>query len=124
MPTRPPRPCVQPGCHQLSTTGRCAQHPHQRPVDHRPWYHQRADAHPEWRTIRYRILWRDPVCTIRTRCSGAPSTDVDHIVAKADGGTDDPSNLRGACHACHSAKTAAHDRGFGNPKRHNTLATP
>ena len=35
-----------------------------------------------------------------------PSTEVDHVVPKACGGTDDPSNLQGSCRKCHSAKTA------------------
>ena len=30
---------------------------------------------------------------------------VDHIINKAAGGTDDPSNLRTICKPCHQAKT-------------------
>jgi len=60
------------------------------------------------------IIARDPVCTI---CRQAPSTDADHISPREQGGTDDPSNLRGTCHACHSRKTASTDGGFGNPVR-------
>lgn len=32
---------------------------------------------------------------------------VDHIVPKCDGGTDDDANLQAICRACHQAKTAA-----------------
>ncbi|MFW4112699.1 HNH endonuclease, partial [Klebsiella pneumoniae] len=31
---------------------------------------------------------------------------VDHIKAKAHGGTDDDSNLESICYACHKSKTA------------------
>lgn len=34
------------------------------------------------------------------------STDVDHIIPKSRGGEDTPENLQGACHSCHSRKTA------------------
>lgn len=34
-----------------------------------------------------------------------PAHEVDHIVAVAEGGTDDPSNLRAINHDCHELKT-------------------
>jgi 5-methylcytosine-specific restriction protein A len=40
-----------------------------------------------------------------------PATDVDHIVAKRRGGTDQWRNLQALCHSCHSRKTAREDRG-------------
>ena len=48
-------------------------------------------------------------------CGWKPPTikvlEVDHIVAKADGGTDDPANLRTLCPNCHRLKTLA-ERGL------------
>jgi 5-methylcytosine-specific restriction protein A len=38
------------------------------------------------------------------------SPDIDHIVEKAKGGTDALSNLRVACHDCHSKRTARDSR--------------
>ncbi|WP_431608422.1 HNH endonuclease signature motif containing protein, partial [Enterobacter asburiae] len=35
-----------------------------------------------------------------------PAETVDHITAKANGGTDDLSNLESLCKPCHRAKTA------------------
>ncbi|MEG9303316.1 HNH endonuclease signature motif containing protein [Psychrobacter celer] len=35
-----------------------------------------------------------------------PATDVDHIINKAKGGSDDPSNLQSLCRKCHRSKTA------------------
>jgi 5-methylcytosine-specific restriction protein A len=44
-----------------------------------------------WRKIRRRILERDPICLI---CHLEPSNTVDHVIARAKGGSDDDSNLR------------------------------
>lgn len=37
----------------------------------------------------------------------AVATEVDHIIAKANGGGDDDSNLQSICRPCHRRKTAA-----------------
>lgn len=49
------------------------------------------------------MLERDPFCLM---CQRRPSVHVDHVVAKAHGGTDDLTNLRGLCEECHMSKTA------------------
>lgn len=68
-----------------------------------------------WQKIRKLVLARDPCCKICERQGRlAVSTDVDHITPKSKGGTDDMGNLQGACHSCHSRKTATEDGGFGN----------
>lgn len=36
---------------------------------------------------------------------GRPTDEVDHILPKSQGGTDDRMNLQGLCRHCHSAKT-------------------
>ena len=36
-----------------------------------------------------------------------PASEVDHIIEKTDGGTDDDSNLEAICNPCHTAKTQA-----------------
>jgi 5-methylcytosine-specific restriction endonuclease McrA len=48
-------------------------------------------------------------------------THVDHILAKANGGTDDPANLRVVCASCHALKTI-HDQGK-NPRLHKRRTT-
>jgi 5-methylcytosine-specific restriction protein A len=63
------------------------------------------------------VLARDPLCKIAKICGGtAASTDADHIVPAEQyvaqhGGDEryffDVSNLQGACHADHTAKTRA-----------------
>ncbi len=69
---------------------------------------------------RARILKRDPVC----RCPGCrhhtgpctqPSTDADHILNLARGGTNHIENGQGLCHPCHLIKTA-HEAHAHRPK--------
>lgn len=97
----------------------CAQHT--REVDLRRGTASARGYGANWRTLRAVIIARDPTCTIRVVCMGDPSTDADHIVARSAGGTDDPRNLRGACHRCHSHKTVTEDGGFGRPNHRRGL---
>ena len=61
----------------------------------------------EWRKLRLKVLHRDKglckTCLVRGQITVA--TEVDHIIAKANGGTDDESNLQALCHSCHAKKT-------------------
>lgn len=83
--------------------------------DRRPSASRRGYG-PDWRKLR--------AATPKTPCvdCGAPwrpGFHLDHRLARAKGGTDDPSNLEWRCWRCHSAKTAQVDGGFGNaPGRH------
>lgn len=64
-----------------------------------------------WRKTRRFVLARDGHrCTWLEggrRCTN-PATEVDHIREWADGGIDDPSNLRSLCEPHHYRKTAQH----------------
>lgn len=55
-----------------------------------------------WRTIRAKVLARDPICKI---CDTRPSTHCDHIVAKTDDHAED--RLQGVCATCHGMKSSA-----------------
>jgi len=59
-------------------------------------------------TIRPFILARDPLCQLchayRPGFMPAASTQVDHIVPVASGGTSELTNLQGACAYCNAAK--------------------
>jgi len=59
-----------------------------------------------WELRRARVLREEPLC----RVCGVPATDVDHIVAHADGGTDNRENLRAVCKPCHKKHTAEQNR--------------
>lgn len=61
-----------------------------------------------WDKLREQILKRDRYlcqeCLRNDRY--VPANQVDHILPKAQGGTDAPSNLQTLCGACHRQKTA------------------
>lgn len=62
---------------------------------------QRAWGGRSWVALRDRVLTRDGhVCQ---ECGGY-ATHCDHIVSRAMGGSDDPSNLRALCSDCNLAK--------------------
>ena len=56
-----------------------------------------------WQRTRARVLARD-----HETCGycGQHATTVDHIIAKANGGTDDEANLIAACRTCNLTKGA------------------
>lgn len=62
----------------------------------------------EWVKARDRILKRDAYMCQPCLTAGrpTPATQVDHIIPKAKGGTDDPDNLQAICTDCHDAKSA------------------
>lgn len=56
----------------------------------------------KWRQIRAQILKRDyDTCYI---CEGF-ANEVDHIVPRSRGGTDEPDNLAAICKSCNSDKS-------------------
>lgn len=61
-----------------------------------------------WQRIRDVVLAEEPVCRA---CKRLPATDVDHIIPKRHGGTDDRANLQGLCGSCHHIKTQAEQGG-------------
>ncbi|WP_298190969.1 HNH endonuclease signature motif containing protein [Novosphingobium sp.] len=70
-----------------------------------------------WVKLRPLILARDKHLCQPCLAKGqlTPATEVDHIVPKAKGGTDDADNLRSICTPCHRDKTLL-DNG-ARPKR-------
>lgn len=58
-----------------------------------------------WRRIRDRILLRDKYTCQKCGHIG-DDLEVDHIINRAQGGTDDDVNLQSLCIPCHKAKTA------------------
>lgn len=70
----------------------------------------------EWDRLRKRILERDKYLCQCDKCKGGelrvtPANEVDHIKPKAQGGTDDPINLRSLHHDCH-VRITAEQRGY------------
>lgn len=61
----------------------------------------------EWRHTRKHIIERDKGLCQPCKRKGRyhPGTEVDHIIPKAKGGTDDDANLELICTEAHQAKT-------------------
>lgn len=106
MPRRPLRPCSEPGCTALTSSGTCTTHKRKR---RRRYDDARGSAsargygarHREWREA---VLKRDPICRM---CGAERSKHADHIVpVKRGGARFDLSNGQGLCHGCHNRKTA------------------
>ena len=115
MPTRAPRPCTWPsGCPELTSGSRCARHARPSPAYRGSSTEQGYGQ--AWRKLRLFVLARDPICRDVSGCV-EPSTDVDHIIPRRAGGSDEPSNLQGMCHRHHSAKTSKQDGGWGRGTR-------
>lgn len=110
------RPCRHYGCPNIvksrSQQGYCDDHANERTG----WSKrqqvkgnttERGYGHA-WRKLRAQVLERDGyLCqSCRTKDRITPATDVDHIINKASGGTDDPDNLQSLCSSCHKQKTA------------------
>ncbi|MCG7984766.1 MAG: HNH endonuclease [Candidatus Thiodiazotropha lotti] len=110
MPRSPQRPCTYPGCGVLTDTGRCSSHPKRtnwQPDSIRGSSTKRGYG-AKWRKIRAEILRRDSNHCIPCKLAGrvTTATQVDHIVPKAKGGTDEAINLQSICTKCHARKTA------------------
>jgi len=116
MPSAPLKACATPGCPALVKSGErfCPKHKNETEKEYqirRGTPAQRGYG-ARWQKVRHIILARDPLCQ-HPGCTH-PSTDVDHIISKARGGTDSLDNLQGLCHEHHSFKTVKEDGGFGN----------
>lgn len=113
MPARPSKPCAHPGCSVLvrDRSGRCDKHqvaPGSFGDRSRGSRHERGYG-SAWDKLREQIMRRDSgLCQPCGRMGKvAAAHHVDHIVPKAQGGTDDEANLQAICRDCHRAKTQA-----------------
>lgn len=97
MPWKPRRPCSASGCANLKP---CPTHP-----DLGRWGGRGSSAARgygyAWQQQRKRALERDGYAC----ACGAAATQVDHVVPKVNGGTDDLDNLASRCDGCANTKT-------------------
>ncbi len=110
MPTLPQRPCPVAGCPVI---GPCSNHQPQRSVvpiprlydDRRGSSTQRGYGYA-WQQRRKKYIQAHPFCAKCPR----PTTDVDHVIPRMRGGSDDDSNLQPLCSYHHKQKTARERR--------------
>jgi 5-methylcytosine-specific restriction protein A len=100
MPAKPLKYCSIPGCPNKTRGSKCKAH------GGGSW-EGRHDRHAagygyDWTKRRNAHIKANPYCVL----CGAKATDVDHVLNKARGGTDEASNLRSLCKRCHHRKTA------------------
>ena len=105
-----------------------------RPAPHRPKVLDAPRCRPErdsasrrgygrrWRRLRLVVLRERVWCADpfgHHAADGRPAfaEQVDHIVPRAAGGSDDASNLQCLCTTCHARKTVLCDGGFGRQRR-------
>ena len=73
----------------------------------------------EWRRLRGAVLLLESICRV---CRVEQAVDVDHIVARVDGGTDDRDNLMPICARCHKKRHGG--RGDIHPPSTTTARRP
>ena len=118
MPSKPLRPCGQPGCPELTRDGYCDAHKRQ---TQRDYDRQRGTAAQRgyggrWRKARLTFLKRHPLCVdCQKEDRITPATVVDHIIPhKGDRQLFwDSGNWQALCAYHHNLKTATEDGGFG-----------
>ena len=132
MPPKALRVCRKLGCQELTRSSFCEAHKDEEEKRKREMWKRTNANRPSsaklgygrrWQRLRKMQLAREPLCR---ECDGI-ATQVDHIVPKSEGGTDDQENLQSLCHSCHSRKTAremrrgpAGGRGVENLPRQGT----
>ncbi len=111
MPAALKSPCNHPGCRTACPEPYCAKHKAAHPAwrsrgKERQTSTQRGYGR-RWQLLRRYILDRDKgLCQpCRRGDLVVVATEVDHIVPKSKGGTDDETNLQAICTGCHDAKT-------------------
>ncbi|HZB09876.1 MAG TPA: HIT domain-containing protein [Rubrobacter sp.] len=71
----------------------------------RIWQHRRMSAGYVSGTLRYEVLKRARFrCELCGVSADVRALEVDHIVPRNKGGTDDPDNLQALCYSCNSMK--------------------
>jgi 5-methylcytosine-specific restriction protein A len=104
MPSRPRRPCAQPGCPELVSRGcRCAAHP--LPDRHEKTATRGYDA--AWQRLSRQRIAEQPWCSWLDdpQCSWSGERrelTCDHLVPLSQGGASVRENLRVLCRGCNS----------------------
>lgn len=78
-----------------------------------PWSHRRKSSGYIKGTIRYRILSRAKFrCELCGISAEHKALEIDHIIPRNKGGSDDESNLQSLCYSCNAMKRDKDDTDF------------
>jgi 5-methylcytosine-specific restriction protein A len=125
MPWRPTPGCSWPLCGKRAEPGcegRCRAHYLEGKRLTNATYRGKSELKPgggsrRWQLMREMQLSKEPLCR---ECLAVgvsrPATQVDHVVPRSHGGTDDEDNLQSLCRAHHNEKNKA--------ERAGTIASP
>jgi 5-methylcytosine-specific restriction protein A len=89
------RMCLEPGCGRLVRASRCDLHAK------RGWKGA-GGMSAGWAALRRQVLAEERRCRL---CGTTIGLEVDHIVNRAQGGSDGRENLQALCKRCHRRKT-------------------
>lgn len=110
MPSRPKRPCNQPGCAALVENARFCDTHRRALAAARGTTKERGYA-GNWPKLRAMVLREEPLCrNCLEEGKTTSASEVDHIIPKARGGSEYRINLQALCKPCHSAKTLRENR--------------
>lgn len=112
MPMAAPKPCSHPLCAKHATKkGRCDKH------QRKAWDHKGKSRHErgygnDWDKARSQRLALDENLCQECKADGiyTLASEVDHIIPKAHGGTNNITNLRSLCKRHHTIKTKKESR--------------
>lgn len=126
MPKLPPRPCSAPRCGKYATKrGRCDEHQPTHNWDHKGQNRHDRGYGSDWDDLRETVMrahgYLCQCCKRAGRYTRA--AQVDHIVPKSQGGTNDMDNLEPICDDCHKAKTQREAR-YGRLRNNSRLDEP
>lgn len=83
-----------------------------------PWHHRRKSSGYIKGTIRYRVLSRAKFrCELCGISADQKALEVDHIIPRNKGGSDDESNLQSLCYSCNAMKRDTDDTDFREVKK-------
>lgn len=115
MPSKPKKPCSQPGCPELTPNGgRCSEHRKQATKQRYKGTSASRYNDPQWTAFRKDYIYRNGYCVL----CGALSVVVDHfpksrraLIAEGIANPDQDRYVRALCRVCHSKETAKHQPG-------------
>lgn len=114
MPYAVGRQCVTPGCPNIVPRGSrcedCRRDQYQARREREGTSSQKGYG-VSWQRLRAHVLAGEPLCRHCAREGRVVvATEVDHIVPRAQGGSDALTNLQALCKSCHSRKTLSEGR--------------